>query len=339
MEPIIIGLRAQDFHESLKSVSTFGPKDVGFRRTLLIGKAAALAMHLRGLLFISDYTQLEYAASALGISSIELPAVLHELECLDFLSIVKAGDEVKRVELRIPAFRSGYEDLGERLKQLKPTETEQAGLVTLDRLYQGPVQRELLKNQLGLQPVNFAALFDVMAAGMLLAEQPVDGEPIIYTPLAIDGNPGAYLQWAKRFPQEIQQLLNNLRAGQGVPISFLKSSPALEPAVGTGVLMPVEVNGATGSQRFLFSPIGGLKPEERPILNKARAIVSCVRYGQHFAAGRSILYPRRILETLKHDKRFKRGHPDLFNQYSLLAEEPRRPSSQRRQWSLEFPNR
>ncbi|MEX2490134.1 MAG: hypothetical protein WD425_00080 [Nitrospirales bacterium] len=55
-------------------------------------------------------------------------------------------------------------------------------------------------------------------------------------------------------------------------------------------------------------------------MDKGRAIVSCVRYGQTYAASRKILYPRRILETLKDRKKFKKGHPDLFDQYGLLVE-------------------
>ncbi len=85
MDSLLIGLRSQDIHESLKNTSTFGPKEVHYRKTLLIGKAASLAMHLRGLLYIKDYIQLEYAAASLGISSIELPTVLHELEEIGFI--------------------------------------------------------------------------------------------------------------------------------------------------------------------------------------------------------------------------------------------------------------
>jgi hypothetical protein len=92
MDSLLMGLRAQDFHESLKNTSAFGPKDVHYKNTLLIGKAAALAMHLRGLLYAQDYTQLEYAAASLGISSLELPMVLEELEEVDFISVVRGSN-------------------------------------------------------------------------------------------------------------------------------------------------------------------------------------------------------------------------------------------------------
>ncbi len=95
MDSLIVGLRAQDCHEGLKNTSPFGPKDVHYKKTLLIGKAASLAMHLRGLLFIQDYSQLEYAAASLGISSLEIDTVLRELEEVDFISVVRSGDNVR----------------------------------------------------------------------------------------------------------------------------------------------------------------------------------------------------------------------------------------------------
>jgi len=150
MDSLLIGLRAQDFHESLKNTTTFGPKDVHYKNTLLIGKAAALAMHLRGLLYINNYTQLEYAAASLGISSLELPLVLDELEEVDFVSIVRLGSKIHRIDIRVPEFRSGYTDLGERLKLLKPSEVELASIHLLSKLYDGPDDRDSLLKSFGL---------------------------------------------------------------------------------------------------------------------------------------------------------------------------------------------
>ena len=322
MDDLIIGLRAQDFHESLRVTGAFGPKDVKFKNTLLIGKAASLAMHLRGLLYVEDVAQLEWAAASLGISSLELPAILRELEAVDFLHLVKHGDTLKRVDVKVPEFRSGYAELGQRWKDLNPSEVEQAGVATLDSLYGGPIAVDQLQQSLGLPRPEFSILRDVMRSGLLLDVQIVEGESTAYTPLAVDGNPDAYLQWARRFPSEVHQVVQVLSQRQGLPLTDpqVASNAALNDAIHTGVLMPVTVNGATGSRKFLFAPRGGLSPADRTILDKARAILSCVRYGQHFAQGRRITRPRRILEVLRDDKKFSRGHPDLFSQYGLLVE-------------------
>lgn len=322
MDKVLIGLRAQDFHESLRVTGTFGPKDVHFEKTLLVGKAASLAMHLRGLLYVDNITQLKYAASSLGISSLELPQVLRVLEEVDFVSTVKSGDEIKRVEIKVPEFRSGYEDLGERWQQLKPSEIEQASIVTLEKLYRGPVEFNLLKKKLGIGSTEFSILSDVMTSGQLLSVHPVDGIEMAFTALAVDGNPQAYLQWAKKFPMEVQSALATLREHQGLPMDApaMKKNPALSDALATGVLLPVQVAGATGEHRFIFAPQGGLNPEERTILDKARAILACVRYGQNYAAGVKIRSPRKILQILREKKRFTKGHPDLLSQYGLLVE-------------------
>jgi hypothetical protein len=65
----IISLRAQDFHEGLRDVKRFGPMERDLGNTLLIGKAATLASHLKGLLQVEDHTSLIYLAAELGISS------------------------------------------------------------------------------------------------------------------------------------------------------------------------------------------------------------------------------------------------------------------------------
>jgi len=322
MDSLLMGLRAQDFHESLKNTAAFGPKEVHYKNTLLIGKAAALAMHLRGLLYVQDYTQLEYAAASLGISSLELPMVLNELEEVDFISIVRSGSKIRRIDIRVPEFRSGYTDLGERLKLLKPSEIELASIDLLSKLYNGPNDKQSLLKSLGLDVSQQSIMIDVMESGLLVATQTVEGQNLIYTPLAVDGNPTIYLQWAKKFPNEVAKAIETLKSYQGLPLNdpTIASNAALNDAISTGVLMPVEVDGATGTQRFIFAPHGGLSQEEYTILDKARAILGCVRYGQKFASGRPIIYPRAILERLRDYKRFKKGHPDLLSQYGLLAE-------------------
>lgn len=322
MDSVLIGLRAQDFHESLKNTSAFGPKEAYYRNTLLIGKAAVLAMHLRGILYVDKYEQLLFAAASLGITAFELTPVLEILEEVDFISVVRSGELIRRIDVRVPEFRSGYQDLGERWKLLNPSEIEQASIVTLDQLYSGPAKRDILLDSLGLDHDQYSMMIDVMESGALAGTEMIDGAPILYTPLAIDGNPRLYLQWAQKFPDEVSKAIRTLKENQGLPLDSteLKANRALNEAVLTGVLMPVAVNGATGTHQFAFAPHGSLSQEEAVILDKARAILACVRYGQNFAAGTPIRYPELILRQLRDRKRFKSGHPDLLTQYGLLTE-------------------
>jgi hypothetical protein len=322
MDKLDIGLRTQDFHEGLRETKAFGPKEAYFENTLLIGKAGVLAMHLRGLLYIDDYIVLKFAAGQLGIGALELPAVLRELEEVDFIRVIRSGEQIKRIDIRVPEFRNGYEDLGVRWQDLGPSEIEQAGVETLQGLMRLPIKEADLIRSLGIKPEEYAILRDVMENGQVLRIQTIAGEKIIYTPLAVDGNPTVYLQWTEKFPSKVSEALKILTDHQGMPITdpIISSNASLQDAILTGVLVPVRVKGSTGEQEFLFAPRGGLTSEERIILDKARAILACVRYGQKFAAGRPILYPKRILETLHDNKRFRKGHPDLYTQYGVLVE-------------------
>jgi hypothetical protein len=314
-------LRAQDFQEALKETTVFAPTEVHFGKTLLIGKAASLAMHFKGLLYIDDYDSLQYAAAELGIRSLELRSVLHELEVVDFVRIVKSGDQIKRIDIRVPEFRDGYEELSNRWSDIKPSETEQAGVLLLNNLLSLPIKENEF-TKLGLDSRNLGILKDVMEGGQLIRFQTISGDKMIYSPLAVDSNPLTYLQWTNQHLDKVAELLNILTANQGLPLSSprISRNQVVEDAILTGVLMPVRIRGATGEEKFIFAPRGGLKAEERIILDKARAILASVRYGQNFAAGVPIKYPRAILEQLRDYKRFKKGHPDLYTQYSLLTE-------------------
>jgi hypothetical protein len=314
-------LRAQDFHEALKETTAFGPTAVHFSKTLLIGKAATLAMHFKGLQYIHYGDSLLYAAAELGIRDLELKEVLRELEVVGFVRLLKSGDDIKRVDIRVPEFRDGYEELSNRWSELKPTETEQAGILTLNQLLTLPGKESDLA-KLGLGTTELSILKDVMEAGQLLRTQAVSGDRFIYSPLAVDANPIAYLEWANKYSDEVAKLLKTLTGNQGLPLSpcLISDNPVVSDAILTGVVMPVRIQGSTGKQEFIFAPRGGLQPEERTIMEKARSILASVRYGQNFAAGRPIKNPRALLQKLRDNKRFGKGHPDLHTQYSLLTE-------------------
>lgn len=318
----VVGLRAHDFHEGLRYIVDSRTKDAFFNNTVLIGKAASLAMHLRdlGALYLPD-VELRCAASMLGIGGVELDRVLTELQEVDFITVIKSGSSIKRIELRVPKLRSGYEDLGSRWRELEPTEIEQAGIAALNSLFEGPRQEQLLARELNLGNREFAIMRDVMAAGQLLSTQPLAGLNYVFSPLAIDGKPDLYLAWANQFPTEVRAVLKTLKDAQGLPSDApaIRDNKALNAAIMTGVLMPVRVDGSTGSHGFLFAPQSGIAAHEKVILDKARAIVSCVRYGQHYASVNKIQSPNAIVRKLISDKQFSKGHPDLLEQYSLLA--------------------
>jgi len=144
----------------------------------------------------------------------------------------------------------------------------------------------------------------------------------LYSPLTVEEDPSALLALSKKFPQDlIVKVLNEVQKQQGVPIQAMKvSNPdVVTEAVLLGILCPVRITSGNQERTFLFTPKGGLRKEERIVLEKARAILACVRYGEHYATVKKIRYPRRILETLRDKKRFAYPRPDFPEQYGLLV--------------------
>ena len=77
------------------------------------------------------------------------------------------------------------------------------------------------------------------------------------------------------------------------------------------------VNSTAGEKFFAFTPVQGVGKLEKAILEKARAIIACVRYGQHYAGVTRIREPLDILDALIRRKRIG-AHSEILRQYALL---------------------
>lgn len=323
MDKHMLGVRAQDFHEGLKEVASYGPKEVHLKKTLLIGKAATLAAHLRGLNAVDDHEALTYLAADLGISGLELDRVLRELEEVDFATVKKDGETIKRVELRIPELREGYEELGKRWEDLHPSEVERAAVEMLQNVAAIPRRKEELQKSSGLDTKNFDLVLAIGSTGALMESyEQDDDEPVIYSPLTVEENPKPLIELSRRFPEDdVVLALEAVRSEQGLPegIGAARDNPVIIEAVLSGVLAPVRIQTAQGERRFLFAPRGQVVASEKIILDKARAILACLRSGQHFADYKKILYPAALLRKLRSSKTFSYSRPDYPEQYGLLV--------------------
>jgi hypothetical protein len=320
-----IGIRTQEFHEGLKDIVNYPLKEMYMPTTILVGKAATLATHLKGSDYIDDYQALIGLASQLGISGLELRQVLRELEEIDFVRVIETGPGIggiRRVELKIPELRDGYEELGERWLQLHPSEIEQSSVSILDEVASFPQGENNLRSTLGLSDKDFNIILEIGTSGLLIDRYNNDGEDMLYSPLTVEEKPDILLALAQKFPEDlIVKALKNVQSYQGIPIDNLTgvNKGLATQAMRLGALCPVQIASGVPARTFLFTPRGGLKIEERVILEKARAILACVRYGEHYANVRKIQYPHLILETLRDKKRFRYSRPDFPEQYGLLV--------------------
>ena len=321
MEKFKIGLRAQDFHDGYRDVVTYTPRDVYLRNTLLIGKAATLSMHLRGIGYISNYEYLIMMAAELGINSIELETVLSELEEVKFARVVKEGSSIKRVEITVPELRSGYEELAERWKNLKPSELEIATLETVDKVIHIPLNLEDIQKEIGFSPTDFELVTDLGINGKLLDIVETPNGKMLFSPLTVEENPKPLIELVQNYPsEEVSKALAEVHNFQGIYLGEGShiSNQILTEAARTGVLAPADVIAGADSKTFWFIPAGGLKEEEKIVLDKARAILACVRYGQQFASGTKIIYPKKLLHALADRKRLA-YHPFARDQYGILV--------------------
>ena len=143
------GLRILDIEHGLRAVQPTGIIEAEFPNTLVLGKAANLGLHLRGLNVV-PYEGLRYVAGEVGVRAAELETVLRELEEIGWVRLVRSGASLKRVEVLVPSLRDGFDTIGERWKSVGPTEIEQASVLILGETIARPIDLEDLERRHGL---------------------------------------------------------------------------------------------------------------------------------------------------------------------------------------------
>jgi hypothetical protein len=318
IEEYKIGIRCQDVQHGLRDVQASGPL-IDLQNTLLIGKCATLSMHLKGLNYVEDIRALKYMAGELGITSFEFEPVLSELQTIDFIRIVKSEHGIKRIEITVPELRDGYEDLGRRWGDLKPTEIENKAINLIDCVSTIPVSLAKAKTTFRLTDKEIDIISEIGKQGTFLDIYTMpDGSEILYSPIAVDENPEKIYAFVKGHQDNaVAKLFTKIQSYQGIPEDEV-GDDIVKEAILSGVLLSPTVTSSSGPKRFIFTPVIGFTEEEKIILDKSRAILACVRYGQKFASGTKIKWPRALLQSLLLKKRLT-AHPELKDQYGLLV--------------------
>lgn len=318
MDSKLIASRLQEINEGLVCQSG-GIVEAHFRKSKRLGAAARLCNVLRGQDVLDNYEMLAAAAGELGISADTLDRALAELEEIGYVTLHKSSGEIRKVEERIPLLSDRYELIGHKWLDSKPSEIESATVALLDDLLMAPQrEREVLKKH-NLDSAAFKIISDVGKSGSFYNTytSPVDGSTIAFSPLYHDENPEALLELFDKFPDsDVSGILRSIRDYQGKPLDAI-SDPILCEAIKTGCVPTPSVNSTGGKKYFAFTPVQGVGKLEKSLLEKARAVVACVRYGQHYAGVTRIKYPLLILETLRTTKRLG-AHSEILRQYSVL---------------------
>jgi len=310
--------RLQDINEGLVCQGG-GLVEAHYRKAKKFGAAARVCNLIRGRDVIKDYNALVAACGELGISADTLDNALRELEQIDYVRLARSGGEIVKVEERIPLLNDRFEAIAEKFEASKPGEIETATLLLLDDLLIAPNRVRSLCRSRSVDAEAFHIIRDVGSTGEFVKtyKSPVDGSEIAYSPLYHDENPEKVIELIDAYPSEdVVEILRGIRSCQGQPVE-MTNNPVLLQAIRIGCIPTPAVKSTAGRKRFMFTPLQGVGKQEKALLEKARAIVACVRYGEYFAGITKIRYPELILRRLK-DKKVIGPHSEIKEQYVLL---------------------
>lgn len=324
-----IALRAQDIQTGLQEYQ------IGEFETLTkTGIATRLAIHLRGG-DLADYQRLKDVSFALfGVDKLSFPSIMELLEDVEFVRVVGTGRNRKIVPT-VPYFDDLYETLGEKAEQDGLNEIEQASVAVLDRLAASPIRKDLLAKSLGIQPKVLDTVAKIGHAGSYVEEIGRTAEPILISPVYFSENSAAFAAVVAKFGEPaFRQVFQLLQQNPGWPVAKILTEGAIggtklttdecnviSALMQNGLLQPPAITtAASGTNHFLFTPPLGntrIQVVEKEIYEKAMAVLSCVRQGEHFAKW-NIRSPHLVINALLRDG-WLRSNTEAREQYRALV--------------------
>jgi len=206
---------------------------------------------------------------------------------------------------------------------MKPGELDKASIALIDALSSGPVPFEQVKFDLGIGDDGFDQIVEVgKNGGYIRTYGRADGE-LVYSPLYVEEHPEALLAFVEKHHEkypDIHAVLQSAKARPGIAVADLqKAHPVVLEMIDANAITAPAVTSTRGTHSFLFPPIRD--SVDRAIIQKARVLVSCVRYGAQFGGVTQITDPSFLLGRLKDQKLIgRKPHSDIKTQYSPAAD-------------------
>jgi len=334
IKPLKIGIRCQDIQTCTQDLSL---KDlaVEFKNIILLGKAERLALHIRGTEILKDIDRLELMACQFDIGPDALPKVLSVLEEIGWIRTTKKYNQIVIIEETVPFFKDIYSIAGDYYLSIKTHESEDAIIEVLDSLALSPNFENEIKKKFNIDDRLYGIIMDMGKNGGIIDEVKLEDQQdkMLYTPIYWTENPSkmqAVYELLKKYGSEkILNVLKKVQDYQGIPIPdmILKNKNQVpnedlqiySDFIKSGILLAPKVKSFSGEKHFAFIPYQGISIEEKVILEKAMAILACVRYGQNFGSITKIKSPEILLEKLSKSP-YKIGpHTEIRQQYAILV--------------------
>lgn len=235
----------------------------------------------------------------------------------------RSSGEIYRIIERVPVYQDLYAALGNAWRARQPRQIEEELLAVVNRVARGPIPLEMLTQSLGVDKSDIDQLYRLgVDTSILKTAEGRDGT-ILYSPYTAFENPRE-MQAAlmEHGPIELTAALDRVANYQGFPVSETES-PILFDAVARGLLAAPSVQLPNGEIRpFAAIPYAfdkSLTRDRKQILDKALAIVACVRCGQHFGGATSTRDVTLVLGALL-SRECLRPHSSHERQYKLLRD-------------------
>lgn len=322
---------AYDLHAGLASLAV--PE---FDQLALIGMAATLAVHLKGLGDVEYEVLRKVSDHFMHIPSHALKSVLTMLEEIGYVRIDSTGRTINKITPNIPTFDDVYEGLGEFVStEVSLNEHEQATVTIMSALFKAPRNRDSLLQKSAIERPVFDRCVTLGAASGIVTEHRARGKNILISPFYFADNLDGLADLAAGAgAPALQSTLEKVRDGQGWPLSLVATTGEIagtklstteqqlvQKLAEEGVVKPPTIKFGNKSESFLFTPKPGkarLNAANREIYERAMALISAVRKGQLLPDAYRIKYPKALLQALR-DKGYVNSNSEAKTQYNNLV--------------------
>ena len=190
----------------------------------LIGMAATLSIHIRGLGEIRYEVLRKVSDHLMGIPSMVLPQVLGVLAEIDFVKLVHKRHKIGTVVPNIPAFDDVYDTIGDYAdSECTLNSHEEATLLILGALQNAPANKDSLRDTLGVETGLFDRCISLGSNSGTLSEHQARGRTIVISPFYFTDNLDALADAAASIGSHaIVSTLDKVRVNQGWPLSLVQ---------------------------------------------------------------------------------------------------------------------
>jgi hypothetical protein len=330
------GLRCQDVHAGLRNVDPNSGTLTPLADTQLIGMAASVAALIRGQDVIADAQALRaVVAEQLDVNQFAFDQVIVQLAEVGFVSgVQRSGGKITRFFENVPYYDNLYQVLGEAWRGRAPTEVEQQMVMLVDSLAEAPLPVAELASTIGLDNAAMPQLLEVGQQAQLVKTIPLLDGDVAYSPFFGFEKPDLIGELVRDYgPEQLALAFAALKAEQGMPVT--DAEPLLQDAIARGLLLAPSVERPNGTlQPFATLPYTldhELLRSRKPVLEKALAVLACLRCGEYFGGATSLsagalvnvidklLDPHRgfLLPHSSHERQYR-----LMHSAGLLAFDP-----------------